>query len=93
LPYIPWNMTAAARRTASRKTGARVRSDKSSPRALRPRENWGRMTARDIASVKRGLRASARGDGIVLTAAEEVEYERTGIPPQRVERWLAARGV
>jgi len=83
----------AARRTASRKTGTGVRFDESRPRVARPREDWGRMTPDAIASVKRGLRALAQDDGITLTAAEQAEYARTGIPPERVQRWLARRGI
>jgi hypothetical protein len=51
------------------------------------------MTPDAIASVKRGLRALAQDDGITLTAAEQAEYARTGIPPERVKRWLARRGI
>jgi hypothetical protein len=49
------------------------------------------MTARDVRSVKRGLAASARGDGVDMTEAEVREYARTGRLPERIERWFASR--
>lgn len=48
-------------------------------------------TPDDRRRLERAARALARDDGITLTEAEEAEYQRTAVPPERVTRWLAGR--